>query len=258
MRSDTDIHRGFRRHALSALSKRQLWPAFQPIVRLSDKTVAGYEILARWTHPVLGEVQPLSFIPLFTKHGMIDALTEYMIVSACTAVSRHRSDFTLSFNICPSQICNPSFHGWLAELIQRLQFSPRLIELEVTEVGEISDEDIARNNILKLREYGFNVSMDDFGVGLSNIDRLLVYGFDKLKLDASITSAMLSQSAWRQSLPLIFNTLQRAGISVVAEGVELPEQCHALAKMGCEFAQGWLFGKPQPFASTFNTDAGAA
>ncbi|WP_426239204.1 sensor domain-containing phosphodiesterase [Pararhizobium sp. DWP1-1-3] len=234
------------RELYQALSTDQIWPAFQPLVDFHHGKIIGFEVLARWTHPVRGAISPADFIPVAEAAGHIDLLTERIVSSACRQAGVWGDDFSLAFNISAMQFKDPGLFSWLARIIGAPCFPLNRIEIEVTESALIEHTDVTLATMASMRSVGMRLALDDFGTGFASLSRLHSFPFDKIKIDCSFVRSLVSDSGSRRIVASVVGLGQNLGLTVVAEGVETQQQAHILKRMGCDVAQGWLFGKPLP------------
>jgi len=237
------------REAVAQLEE-QLWLAldsdglsvvFQPVVSAVDGTVAGVEALARWT-AAQGPVSPDVFIPLAEKSGLIFKLGE-MVLECSIRFAKARPGVKVAVNVSPKQLCAPDFAEGVVAILERETFDPRRLILEVTE-GVLFDSPVqARRAIEALRAIGIRFALDDFGTGYASIGTLSHFTFDRLKLDRSLVQALESERG-KAVLSATVSLAAALEISVIVEGVETAEQAAYLRQLGCQFMQGYYFGRP--------------
>ncbi len=224
-----------------ALDHDGLTVAFQPVVSAGDGSVVSVEALARWNMSH-GPVSPDVFIPLAEKSGLIFQLGD-MVLERSIRFAENRAGIDVAVNVSPLQLCAPDFADGVAALLEREKFDPRRLILEVTE-GVLFESPVqARRAIDALRAIGIRFALDDFGAGYASIGTLRHFTFDRLKLDRSLVQALESERG-RAVLNATVSLAEALGIPVIAEGVETAEQVANLRQMGCQFMQGYYFGKP--------------
>jgi len=228
----------------SALSEKRFSPAYQPIVRLADTEVAGFELLSRWYDTHGTAVPPDVFIPQAEHAGCLDLLTDTIFQQALVEMSPHLSGQFLSLNISPSQLKSKVLVQRIADAANNHQFSLKQLKIEITETALIDDFEKARAIIEELAELGCSIAMDDFGTGFSSLSWLRSFPFDTLKIDVSFTRSMLHEKESRKIVTALIGLGQSLDLSVVAEGIETEEQADLLRRMGCQYGQGYLFGRP--------------
>jgi EAL domain-containing protein (putative c-di-GMP-specific phosphodiesterase class I) len=237
-----------------AISRNHVWPAFQPIVDLHSRSVIGYEVLARWTDPSEGYISPASFVPLLEKHSLIEALSNHVVSSACRSARNFGRTYSLAFNVSPRQLVSPGFAAKFAKLVVEAGVSPCCVEIEITEGAMMGDLVAALSTLEELRSIGITANIDDFGAGYSNLARLADFPFRKLKIDRQFVHGVHADRKKQRIAAALIGLGQSLGITVVAEGVELEEDHEALKDLGCDQAQGWLYGYPVPASDAFSME----
>jgi diguanylate cyclase (GGDEF)-like protein len=236
----TRIEQALRR----AVSAGEVEPHFQPIVDLKNRRVVGFEALARWTDRDLGVVSPGVFIPIAEERGIIGPLSQLVLRKATQAARSWPSDLFLSFNLSPSQLVDQNTGLHILAVLERTGFDPKLLEIEITETGLMSDPASAEKIVEDLRRVGIRVSLDDFGTGQSSLGRLREFHFDKLKIDRAFVSSILDDRPSEHIIRAILAMCEGLGMDVVAEGIEEEAQADRLVQFGCGGGQGYLFGRP--------------
>ena len=236
----------------AALKNNEMCLNYQNIVD-ADQNIIAAEILLRWTHPQLGEISPVEFIPIAEKNNAIIKIGYWVLQQACAQLKVWESDpalskIRLSVNISAKQFLYINFIEELQELLTTSAIDPDLLKLELTETAVIDniDEVIAKINIL--RDLGVRISLDDFGIGHSSLVYLKKLPFTQIKIDQSFVHDILTDSndaAIIQMILAIGKTLQ---CNIVAEGVESLEQFEMLKNLGCHYFQGFYFSKPVSLA----------
>lgn len=229
------------------IQEKQFVPAFQPICRIEDETVIAFEVLARWNHPQLGLVAPGHFLSIAEETGKIGELGISLIEQACVQLQHWHTmkateHLTLSVNLSPLQV-TPELPTVLEEIVHAHQLQPQSFELEITETLLLESDDCIET-LERLREIGFSLVLDDFGTGFSSLSYLHRLPVDKLKIDRSFVSSMVTEQSSRDIVGTIIGLSHMLGLSVVAEGVETPEQLKMLREQRCNFVQGYYFSKP--------------
>lgn len=223
---------------------------YQPQVD-STGELTGVEALLRWKHPIRGMISPGEFIPVAESSGMILQLGEWVLETACRqlvawsrdAVTAHLS---IAINVSARQFHHPDFVDQVVAVIDRTAAKPSSLKLELTESLLLNDVDdvIAKMTALKARGVGF--SLDDFGTGYSSLAYLRRLPLDQLKIDRSFVSDVVSNDNDAAITSAIVALARKLGLSVIAEGVETPQQREFLVRQGCYAYQGYLFGRPAP------------
>ncbi|MGE4367253.1 putative bifunctional diguanylate cyclase/phosphodiesterase [Thermomonas sp.] len=235
----------------NALHAGEFVPYFQPIVRMDDRSTVGYEALIRWQHPVRGLLGPGEFLPVAEESGLIEAIDWHMYRLACTAgAPLVANGGFISVNISPRHFQYEDFDQRLLELLRETGFPPQRLQIEVTERTLLGDPDAAARILQRLRDAGIGAALDDFGTGYSSLSHAHRFPLKKIKIDRSFICD-LDQGDAQRSIAIIRAVLslaQALDLNVVAEGVETEAQRQALLEIGCQRAQGFLFGRPQPAA----------
>lgn len=229
-----------------ALARKEFEPYFQPQVDLATRRIVGFETLLRWRHPVRGLISPLDFIPLAEETGLIDPIGEWVLRRACEIAATWPADLRLAVNVSARQLRSPSFPAALASTLAETGLEPHRLELEITESALLDINSEVRTTLLAMKERGVRISMDDFGTGYSSLSCLRSFPFDKIKIDRSFVHAMVEDGDSRAIVVAILQLARSLGMSTTAEGIETEEQADLLHREGCEEAQGFLFGAPQP------------
>jgi PAS domain S-box-containing protein len=225
---------------------------YQPVINLADDTTAGFEGLLRWEHPELGTLRPSEFIHLAEQTGLIDAVGTWVLEHACAQLaSWHRelegaSDLQMSVNVSPHQLHNPSFPATVTRALANAGLAPQDLVLEITETVLIDDIAPVIETLHRLAHLGVHLAIDDFGTGYASLTYLKQLPADILKIDQTFTASIDSDPRDEAIVSGILTTANALGITVVAEGVETPTQLDQLRTLGCHYAQGYLFSRPQP------------
>lgn len=230
----------------AAISNGSIRPVFQPLVSASSGRICGIEALARWQTPV-GSVSPEVFIPLAERAGLIDALGMHMLEQAIKT-ARAWPELDLSVNVSPIQLCNPSFPSQITDLLQRENFDPKRLTLEITESVLMSNPEMSRRAMETLRKVGVKFALDDFGCGYASIGALRQFGFERMKIDRSLVWASDDEGQGSGVLEATIALAMALEIPVTAEGVETSRQAQLLRSAGCQQLQGFLIGKPMSSA----------
>jgi EAL domain-containing protein (putative c-di-GMP-specific phosphodiesterase class I) len=231
----------------SALEARQLSVNYQPQVRLSDDSTAGFEALLRWRHPVYGSISPERFIPLAESGGMMNEITEWVLLTALreTIGSLESSeDLTVSINVSPSTLFDSGFPFVIDSAISLWGEVYEHFTLEITESVLMNNFDAARNVLNQLRDNGVRISIDDFGTGYSSLAYFKQLPVDELKIDRSFVSHMVKDSDDFKLVEVMIQLAHKFGITVVAEGIEDRETLETLRGLECDIAQGYYVSKP--------------
>ncbi len=222
--------------------------AFQPIYSVQQGSICGFEALARWSHPTLGEVPPSAFIPLAEESGLISTLGLQILEKASRQLAawnqRWSTEFSLSVNVSPRQFTDIRLVPSLLEILERTGLRPELLRLEITESALLVDQQIVRHTLEQARAHGILISLDDFGTGYSSLSFLLSLPVDEVKVDRSFVSNMHQDPDREELVRTVIHLGHSLGKRVVAEGVETEQDLLDLAEMGCECMQGYLISRP--------------
>ncbi len=235
-----EIEQGIRH----GLEHGQFVPYFEPQVDLATGEIVGFEVLARWSHPLSGVIGPDVFIPVAEEIGAIGRLSEQVIGEALREAVHWDPSIKISVNISPTQLAD----SWLAQRIVRMLaetgFPAERLVVEVTESSLFADLDLARSIVTSLKNQGVRLALDDFGTGFSSLAHLRSLPFDIIKIDRSFVSNV---HAKRENSAIIRAVTTLAGalsVPVCVEGIENEAAYEAVVALGCAIGQGWYFGKP--------------
>ena len=236
----SEIEQGIR----YGLDHDQFVPFFEPQMDLETGEIIGFEVLARWVHPLSGIIQPDTFIPVAEEIGLIGRLSEQVIASALAQAVDWDPSIKISVNISPVQLTD----AWLAQRIVRLLteigFPAERLVVEITESSLFADIDLARSIVTSLKNQGIRLALDDFGTGFSSLSHLRSLPFDVIKIDRSFVANIHSN---KESSAIIRAVTTLAGaleVPVYVEGIETEASHAAVLGLGCMVGQGWYFGKP--------------
>ena len=235
---------------------------FQPIMGgRGYRTPMGWEALARWHDPELGEIAPDVFVPVAEQLGLVGELGELVLRRACRdlAVLRRglvRDDLVVSVNISPAQLLRPGLADLVRDACADAGIGCDALVLEVTETLLVGEGDDVLETLSQLRELGVLVVIDDFGTGYASLATLLRLPVGGVKLDKTIVAGAGTDCTARRQLGAVVDLVRSLGIEcIVAEGIETREQEAALCELGVPLAQGWLYGRPAS-VSAILTDLG--
>lgn len=236
----------------NAMERKEFVLHYQPVILLSDGRMAGVESLIRWKRQGFDIVLPSQFVFLLEETGMIHSLGEWVIREACRQAKAWQeespeSGFRIAVNISPVQISDAGFVEMVTRILRETGVQPPSIglEFEITE-SRTMQSDIAMEALVKLRKMGIRISIDDFGTGYSSISLLRGFPVDTLKIDQSFIRDIERDADARSIIRAIVTMAKSLGLSLVAEGVEQEEERVFLAEIGCDYFQGFLWGRPLP------------
>ncbi|HZC75607.1 MAG TPA: EAL domain-containing protein [Gaiellaceae bacterium] len=234
----------------AALERREILVHYQPVVRLSDGQIEGFEVLARWPHPTRGLLTAGSFLPAAEETGLTVELGRHVLQQALESARRWPRNLSIWLNLSPAELANDRLVDTLAEALKGHLVDPSRIVIEVTESGVIQGSDAALVAMRRLRELGVSLSIDDFGTGYSSLSRLAEFPIESLKIPKPFVDKLIGPEADEAFVDAILRLSDSLGLAVVAEGIEHPAQADRLRELGCRFGQGYLFGRPAPAADT--------
>lgn len=242
-------HEDLAARDLGTIPGNEVEVEYQPIVSMPRRAVSRIEALVRWRHPEHGLIAPDRFIHLAEQSGAIVPLTWDVLTRAVEQqVAWRKSGLALavSVNISALVLTSLDTADAILALLEARGMEPRSLILEITETERARYPALARSLLMRLREAGVGVSMDDYGVGYSDFGRLQYYPFSDLKMDRGLVARLpASQEAMDIALMLV-STAAREGVSLTAEGIETQEQWDFLEAIGCNYAQGFLIARPMP------------
>ena len=238
---ESDLRRALERDEIAIL--------YQPIVRLEDRAVAGFEALARWNHPKLGWLSPKEFINIAEETGLIAELGLFVLDRAARQLStwqrtvRHREPLFTSVNVSSRQLLRHDLIQDLRTVLARAPLARGSLKLELTESAVMENPEHGAQMLHRIRELGAGLALDDFGTGYSSLAYLQRFPFDTIKIDQSFVrmSAKGTRPVILRSMIALAHDL---GMDVVAEGAETDSDAVELFQLGCEYAQGFAFGEP--------------
>jgi len=228
----------------------QLVVAYQPIRRVADRSIDAVEALVRWQHPVRGLVPPGDFIPTAEESGLVVALGEHVLRTACRQVAAWRrlapaSGLRLSVNVSARQVASPGMVDAVARALADSGLAPEALGLEITEGLLLEDSSGTLATLRALQDLGVRLVLDDFGTGYSSLGYLMRYPVDALKIDRSFVAALGADGRGDGAIVQAIVGMARAlDMPTIPEGVETEAQLARLAAMGCDFAQGFHLGRP--------------
>jgi diguanylate cyclase (GGDEF)-like protein len=244
-----DLHRG--------IELRQFVVYYQPIVDIGTNRVHGLEALIRWKHPVHGMISPLDFVPLAEETGMIRALGDWVLRTACEATRGWQLEpghdgerLTIGVNLSARELHEPGLVDCVAAALHGSGLAPEDLTLEITESVLMNDTDAAIARLRELKALGVRLAIDDFGTGYSSLSYLKHLPVDIVKIDKEFVDDIArgpQEAALAGTIVALSETLH---LKTVAEGIEDADQLRALRRLGCDYGQGYLFAKPMPAEET--------
>ncbi len=231
-----------------SLRRGEFTPYYQPKYNACTQRIVGAEALVRWLRPDGTVIPPDRFIQLFEQTGMIIKLDLYMFESVCKKLAAMDEPSPVAVNFSRAHMYDASFPDKLMELANKHGVAPRLLEIELAETAFIDQRDALMRNLIRLRELGFVVSIDDFGSGYSSLNLLKDVRFDVIKLDKEFLADKAEIGRSRIVIESILTLARALHVHTVAEGVETQEQLDFLRESGCDTIQGYYFSRPVPEA----------
>ena len=238
---ESDLRRAIEREEITIL--------YQPIVRLDDRAVAGFEALARWNHPRMGRMSPVEFISIAEETGLIVELGLFVLDRTARQLStwqrtlRPRDPLFASVNVSSRQLLRHDLIQDLSTVLARAPLTRGSLKLELTESVVMENPEHAAQMLQRIRELGAGLALDDFGTGYSSLAYLQRFPFDTIKIDQSFV-----RTTSKGTRPVILRSIialaHDLGMDVVAEGAETDSDAVELFQLGCEYAQGFAFGEP--------------
>lgn len=221
----------------------EIYILLQPQFDVSLGETTGFEVLARWRNPVLGEVSPVDFIPMAERTGQIGRVTQAVLRKAITAGERLPRSIRLSVNLSANDIGSTSAIEQIVALFDN-QSQPSRIDFEITETAVMRDLQQANRSLLLLLDLGARIALDDFGTGHSSLTHVQKLPLHRIKIDRSFVAEVNDDPASRAIVKTMIDLARNLGISCVFEGIETEEQLRTLVSLGGTVMQGYLFGRP--------------
>jgi len=238
---ESDLRRAIEREEITIL--------YQPIIRLEDRSVAGFEALARWDHPKMGRMSPSEFISIAEEIGLIVDLGLFMLERTARQLGiwqravRGRAPLFASVNVSSRQLLRHDLIHDLRTVLARSGLVRGTLKLELTESLVMENPELAAQMLHRMKELGAGLALDDFGTGHSSLSYLQRFPFDTIKIDQSFVRTT-SKGKRPVILRSIISLAHDLGMEVVAEGAETDSDAVELYQLGCEYAQGYVFGEP--------------
>ncbi|MGV1760689.1 putative bifunctional diguanylate cyclase/phosphodiesterase [Rhizobium sp. A22-96] len=247
------------RHTLAqdlrrAVELDQLDLHYQVQTSVRTGNICGYEVLLRWHHPERGAVPPSEFIPIAEESGTILIIGEWVLRTACREAASWDKPYKIAVNLSPVQFAHADLAKLVHSILLETGLSPDRLELEITESTIIADKTRTLHVLRQIRALGVTIAIDDFGTGYSSLDTLRSFPFDKIKLDRSFMSEVDNSIQAKAIVRAVLTLGKSLEIPVLAEGVETNHQLEILRVEGCDEAQGFFLGRPQPIGQIFQTE----
>ena len=227
-----------------ALTSDQFHVAYQPVVSTASERIVGYEALVRWEHPTRGAISPADFVPVAEDCGLIEAIGEWVLRTACIEAATWPGDVRVAVNVSPIQFANPALPTIVTSALARSGIAAGRLELEITE-GVFLDESASSEQMFKtLKGIGVRLALDDFGTGYSSLGYLRKAPFDKIKIDQGfVRGAAIAGNRNAAIIRAIVTLAEALDMETTAEGVETHDEIALIRELGCSHIQGWVYGK---------------
>ncbi|WP_445489313.1 putative bifunctional diguanylate cyclase/phosphodiesterase [Rhodopseudomonas sp. RCAM05734] len=239
--------RALQRDLAVALKNGEFEIYYQPQATAQGQAV-GFETLLRWHHPVRGMVSPGIFIPLAEETGLIGAIDEWVLRTACAEAVAWPNPLAIAVNFSPLDFRHLDVPELIRSVLLETGLAPARLEVEITEGVLIDDFDSAIAILRRIKDLGVRIAMDDFGAGYSSLSYLQAFPFDKIKIDQTFIAKLDSNVDSASIVEAILGLSRALRLPVIAEGVETQSQLAFLTRHGCDEVQGYLIGRPQPVA----------
>ncbi len=228
-----------------ALHAGQIDLCLQPIVRVDNNTVSGFEALLRWEHPDRGPIAPDEFVPIAEESAIINEIGEFAIDRACELAAAWPVDLRVAVNVSPVQFASGDLAGVVERALARTGLSPHLLELEITESVFLGDQEATHRLFKHLKKIGVRLSLDDFGTGYSSLGYLRRAPFDKIKIDRSfVRGATQDDNNNAAIITAIVSLAEALDMETVAEGVEAMDELELVRARGTSHVQGYIYSRP--------------
>ena len=229
-----------------AVESEQLDVHYQVQTSVASQEIIGYEALLRWQHPRYGSIPPSEFISLAEEHGLIVRLGEWVLWRACRDAAGWGFSARVAINVSPLQLSQADLPQLIGRVLAETGLPANRLEIELTESAIMSNRELALTVLRQIKAMGVGVALDDFGTGYSSLETLRVFPFDKIKLDRFFISGVAESAESIAIVRAVLALGKSLSIPVLAEGIETTEQFETLRREGCDEAQGFLLGHPQP------------
>jgi diguanylate cyclase (GGDEF)-like protein len=246
MNAHVDRRIAIERELRAAITAKLIVPYYQPLVAFEDERIIGFEALARWKSDKLGWVGPDVFITVAEEIGLISQLGDQLLRQACLDARTWPPELTLAFNISAVQLRDATLGLRILAILAETGFSPRRLELEITETALVDHIAVAQSIIQQLRQAGVRIALDDFGTGYATLSQLLSLHLDRIKIDRSFVDRLGKDGEGTTIVRAILGLANGFGLATTAEGIEDADQLASLKANGCNEGQGYLFGKAVP------------
>ncbi len=232
-----------------AVENDQFHLIYHPQVDLKTNEIVAYEALIRWEHPKMGAIGPADFIPLAEQTGCIERIGEWVLRTACVKAAAWPGGEKLAVNVSPTQFQAGDIAGLIIDVLKKTGLEPERLEVEITEELLMTDTEQVLNKLRCLSDAGVDIVMDDFGTGYSSLSYLTKFHFDKIKIDRSFIQNLGRDGNTDIIVSTIISLGRSLDVRITAEGIETAEQEDLMRRMGCDLAQGFLYGRQEEVAT---------
>ena len=246
MDASTQANRGLEADLRLALERNQLHLVYQPQIDIETRTVTAVEALLRWSHPTLGAISPVKFIPMAEKAGLIEPIGRWVLEHACLEACHWPSTVRIAINASMDQFVRGHMVQSVRESLSKSGLDPDRLELEITESLLMQEPKHSLATMNDLRQTGVRMALDDFGTGYSALSYLLKFPLTRIKIDRAFVQDIDRNPRARAIVRAIVSMGQSLGLSITVEGIETEAQLQAVHIEGCREIQGYLFCKPLP------------
>jgi diguanylate cyclase (GGDEF)-like protein/PAS domain S-box-containing protein len=241
-----------------AISRDELWLAYQPQLDIKRGKVVGFEALLRWRNPSRGEISPGVFIPIAEEIGAILPIGDWVLKEACREAATWKMPLKVAVNVSAVQLHNAAFAQELHGILLETGLPAKRLEIEITETALVRDLNRTLATLRQVKALGVEIAMDDFGTGYSSLSNLRAFPFDRIKIDRSFIKSVHSNQQAATIVRAVLGLGKGLGLPVIAEGVETNEELRFLQEESCDEVQGYLLGRPaaiESFREYTNPDA---
>ena len=239
LRHDRKMEHALRTADLDA----EIHIVYQPQFDIALNRTTGYEVLARWRNPVLGDVSPVEFIPMAERMGMINKITQTVLRKALVVSAKLPRSLRLSVNLSANDLASTTAIAAIVALVEK-SGKPCRVDFEMTETAVLRDMEQANEGLVALLALGSRIALDDFGTGHSSLTHVQQLPLDRIKVDRSFVKDVTTDPTSRAIIKTTVDLCRNLGISCVFEGIETEEQLDVLLGLGGTVMQGYLFGRP--------------
>jgi diguanylate cyclase (GGDEF)-like protein/PAS domain S-box-containing protein len=250
LHTDAEERRQLEADLREALSTGGLELYYQPVVHTATERITGFEALLRWNHPTKGWLSPAKFIPVAEDTGLIAAIGEWALRTACSDLAQWPDSVRVAVNVSPLQFSNPALPAIVTSALASAQIAPERLELEITESVFLNDDPETDAMFTALKRVGIRLALDDFGTGYSSLGYLKKAPFDKIKIDQSfVRGATMAGSRNGAIIASIVSLAEALGMETTAEGVETLDELDLVRMLGCSHVQGYIYEKAISFTA---------